>query len=320
MKTGGTEALTTATSSASAASSRGGKAAASTSSGGGAGAVRLGGVGGKSASGVSMLSGMPQYLRRIFKWRQMDVEYTFWQMLYLCVKPRVVYRHTSYHKQTKNQWARDDPAFLVITSGFIAVASTAYCVAYGSGVWSSVLSIVSVVLFYYIFAGCCIATICWAVANRYMRPSNTHNNVSQHQYQYNPSKTTNSSSYAVEQSVEWLYAFDVHCNAYFPMFIIIFVLQFFLSPVLLYRTTTEIGDGSGATTTSDSFVAVLLSNVLFLFAGTAYHYVSFLGYNALPFLDKTEFFLYPIGVLILAAPISILMGFNPTRFVLGIFF
>ena len=186
--------------------------------------------------------------------------------------------------------------------------------------WSSALSVVSVVLFYYIFAGCCIATVCWAVANRYMRPSNTHNNVSQHQYQYNPSKTTNSSSYAVEQSVEWLYAFDVHCNAYFPMFIIIYVLQFFLSPVLLYRTTAEAGDGSGAAVASDSFVSVLLSNLLFLAAGTAYHYVSFLGYNALPFLDRTEYFLYPIGVLTLAAPVSILVGFNPTRFVLGIFF
>ena len=29
------------------------------------------------------------------------------------------------------------------------------------------------------------------------------------------------------------YAFDVHCNSYFPLFLIIYVLQFFLTPVLL---------------------------------------------------------------------------------------
>ena len=32
--------------------------------------------------------------------------------------------------ETKNQWARDDPAFVVITSVLVAVASAAYCVAY----------------------------------------------------------------------------------------------------------------------------------------------------------------------------------------------
>ncbi|OAP07836.1 hypothetical protein AXX17_AT2G10410 [Arabidopsis thaliana] len=31
-----------------------------------------------------------QYFRRIVKWQQMDVEYTFWQMLNLCTSPKVV--------------------------------------------------------------------------------------------------------------------------------------------------------------------------------------------------------------------------------------
>ena len=113
------------------------------------------------------------------------------------------------------------------------------------------------------------------------------------------------------------------------MFIIIFVLQFFLSPILLMQkeTTTRIPsggpDGADSTVTSsssDAFVSVLLSNLLYLAAGSAYHYVSFLGYNALPFLDKTEYFLYPIGLLILLAPLSILVGFNPTRAMLALFF
>lgn len=42
------------------------------------------------------------------------------------------YRHTSYHKQTKNQWARDDPAFFVVTCFLLTVASLAYCIACGS--------------------------------------------------------------------------------------------------------------------------------------------------------------------------------------------
>ena len=41
------------------------------------------------------------------------------------------YRHTSYHKQTKNQWARDDPAFVVICCLLLTIAAAAYCATCG---------------------------------------------------------------------------------------------------------------------------------------------------------------------------------------------
>lgn len=50
---------------------------------------------------------MPEYVRRFFQLPQMDIDYTLWQMLNLCIAPSRVYRTTKYHKQTKNQWARD---------------------------------------------------------------------------------------------------------------------------------------------------------------------------------------------------------------------
>jgi hypothetical protein len=55
--------------------------------------------------------------------------YTFWTMLQLCVSPKTAYRHTSYHKQTKNHWARDDPAFVVVCSALMAAIAVAYCLA-----------------------------------------------------------------------------------------------------------------------------------------------------------------------------------------------
>ncbi|KAK0597998.1 hypothetical protein LWI29_030656 [Acer saccharum] len=56
---------------------------------------------GRSSSSNSRANPMfPQYLRRIIKWQQMDIEYTFWQMLHLCTSPKVVYQHTKYHKHT----------------------------------------------------------------------------------------------------------------------------------------------------------------------------------------------------------------------------
>uniref|UniRef100_A0A0D9XBD8 Uncharacterized protein n=1 Tax=Leersia perrieri TaxID=77586 RepID=A0A0D9XBD8_9ORYZ len=102
----------------------------------------------------------------------------------------------------------------------------------------------------------------------------------------------------------WLYAFDVHCNSFFPAFVILYVLQYFLSPLLV----------------AHGFFPALLSNLLFVVAISYYHYLNFLGYDVLPFLDRTTFFLYPIGLVIILSPLMILIGFNPTRYFLSLYF
>lgn len=50
------------------------------------------------------------------------------------------------------------------------------------------------------------------------------------------------------------------------------VLQFLLSPLLLWR----------------SFMSTALANALYAAALCHYHYLNFLGYSALPFLERTE--------------------------------
>jgi len=214
----------------------------------------------------------------------MDFEYTFWLMQQLCISPKTAYRHTSYHKQTKNQWARDDPAFVVVCALLVVMAAAAYCVTYGDNVWRAILGILSAVLVDFLLLGLIIATAGWFISNRFLRMSARHHQVEQH--------------------VEWLYAFDVHCNSFFPLFLLLYVLQFLLSPLLLWK----------------SFVAAALSCVLYTVALGYYHYLNFLGYSALPFLERTEVFLWPIGLILLALPFAVLTGFNPTRFTLRIYF
>ncbi|KAK9165834.1 hypothetical protein Scep_001025 [Stephania cephalantha] len=227
----------------------------------------------------------PQYLRRIIKWQQMDIEYTFWQMLHLCTSPKVVYQHTKYHKQTKNQWARDDPAFVVICCLLLIVATSAYCAAYDHNVAHAVFTVFAVLFFHFFLTGMVVATCCWFLTNTYLREEAPN-------------------SHAVEQRVEWLYAFDVHCNSFFPMFVMLYVIHYFLSPVLV----------------AHGFIPLLLSNLLFMVAMCYYHYLNFLGYDVLPFLERTTFFLYPIGIIIVLTPILILSSFNPTRWIMGIYF
>eukprot|EP00191_Tetraselmis_sp_GSL018_P009151 CAMPEP_0177617358 /NCGR_PEP_ID=MMETSP0419_2-20121207/24818_1 /TAXON_ID=582737 /ORGANISM="Tetraselmis sp., Strain GSL018" /LENGTH=286 /DNA_ID=CAMNT_0019115821 /DNA_START=337 /DNA_END=1198 /DNA_ORIENTATION=+ len=133
----------------------------------------------------------------------------------------------------------------------------------------------------FLLVGCLIATAGWFISNRFLRKKQMH-------------------SHAVEQHVEWLYAFDIHCNSYFPLFILLYVCQFFASPFLLWH----------------SFLSSVISVVLYCFSLTLYHYLTFLGYSALPFLEHTEVFLWPVGVIFFMIPFALITGFNPTRFTL----
>ena len=47
-------------------------------------------------------------------------------MLLLMVNPKKVYTFSQYRHRMKKQWARDDPAFLIVLTFFILVTSIAY--------------------------------------------------------------------------------------------------------------------------------------------------------------------------------------------------
>lgn len=85
--------------------------------------------------------------------------------------------------------------------------------------------------------------------------------------------------HSVAQTVEWLYAFDVHCNGFFVSFLFTHVLQFLLLPLLL----------------RDTLAAAVCSACLWAAALASYCFVVHLGYRALPFLKHTERYLYPVA-------------------------
>ncbi|EJW70702.1 hypothetical protein WUBG_18388 [Wuchereria bancrofti] len=91
----------------------------------------------------------------------MDFEFALWQMIYLLIKPQKVYRNFMYRKRTKDQWARDDPAFLVLLLAAIAVSSILFA-------WAIRLSFIGFIAFFLwavfidcISVGILIATILW---------------------------------------------------------------------------------------------------------------------------------------------------------------
>eukprot|EP00591_Stephanopyxis_turris_P000109 CAMPEP_0195520152 /NCGR_PEP_ID=MMETSP0794_2-20130614/16274_1 /TAXON_ID=515487 /ORGANISM="Stephanopyxis turris, Strain CCMP 815" /LENGTH=166 /DNA_ID=CAMNT_0040649443 /DNA_START=115 /DNA_END=611 /DNA_ORIENTATION=+ len=111
------------------------------------------------------------YLTRAFAFDQMDIQSALDQMITLCsLTPQRVYKTSYYRKQTKNHWARDDPAFAILEIAFLAVASVAYCVAFKQPgiVVSSIRFAVQQIVVFWFLGGVLISTIGRAVANAYL--------------------------------------------------------------------------------------------------------------------------------------------------------
>ena len=105
--------------------------------------------------------------------------------------------------------------------------------------------------------------------------------------------------------MEWMYAFDIHCNAYFVLFLALFPLQLLLLPVLL----------------RDGVLPALLANLLYAGAFAWYHYVSFLGYMYLPFLNKERVtaLLYPVAGVAAAFAVLTVLNVNAAKLAFRLF-
>ncbi|XP_037822709.1 protein unc-50 homolog [Lucilia sericata] len=214
-----------------------------------------------------------KYLRRLLKFNQMDFEFALWQMIYLFIAPQKVYRNFNYRKQTKSQFARDDPAFLVLLVVCLCVTSLGFAWVLGLNIWQSISFIFYVVFVDCIFAGIVVATFLWLVTNRYLRTSN------------------------LEPDIEWGYAFDVHLNAFFPPLMLLHFLQLFFYNWLISQPW---------------FISRLLGNTFWLLGLSYYVYISFLGYNCIPHLKNTRLILIPLPIIFLLYLITLIISWNVT--------
>jgi hypothetical protein len=71
------------------------------------------------------------------------------------------------------------------------------------------------------------------------------------------------SVYSTDQSVEWQYAFDIHCNAFMPVIVLLYLIQMVFMKILV----------------KDAWICSALGNTLYMIAIVYYCYITFLGYN-----------------------------------------
>lgn len=121
--------------------------------------------------------------------------------------------------------------FRIAFMNIIQVSAIAWGVVYSYGLVEMLTLAVLMILRDFLLSGIVVATLLWFTANKLLLSP--------------PSHSTPADSF-----VEWAYAFDVHTNAFFPLYLTLYLAQLFLLPVVL----------------KDNWVCLWVGNTLYLIA------------------------------------------------------
>ncbi|EED14086.1 integral membrane protein, putative [Talaromyces stipitatus ATCC 10500] len=254
---------------------------------------------GSAGRGSSSIK-MPRFFKRLFKFPQMDFEMAIWEMTSLLIAPKKVFKSMYYHKQTKNTWHRPDPSFTYLLSFFLLLTALAWGLAYSPSFGSIFRLSILFVFVHFIGTSLLISTIAYFAVGRIFGPKGAAASLTGlSRGSRMPRRGAAQGLFAQpgeKEQIEFGYCFDVSNRAFFPLYLHLYVLQFLLLPIL--------------TRNPPNFLTTFLGNTLYLSALLYYTYITFLGYNALPFLHNTELLLLPILVLSILWLVSLIAGWN----------
>lgn len=236
---------------------------------------------------------MPRFFKRLFKFPQMDFETAVWEMTHLLIAPKKVFKSIFYQKQMRNSWHRPDPAFTYLLSFFLLLTSFAWSLAYTPRV-GSVLKLAFMFVFVHFLVGSVlVSTLFYFLVGRFLGPGVAGlPGRRRQQGLFGPSPAT-----AQGEALEFGYCFDVSTRAFFPPYVLLYIIQYILMPAI---------DHSNKAST-------LVANTLYLVAGVYWSLITFLGFNSLTFLHHTQLLLAPVPAMVLVWLGCIISGVNLER-------
>jgi UNC-50 family len=159
---------------------------------------------------------LSQYVSRTSNVRQVGILSALDQMrMIVSFRPKAVYKAAYDRKQTKNHWHRDDPAFCVALAAFLGVSVIAYSYAFRLTIFGTISFFLYSILWNFLGCGIILASICREIANRHL-------------------SSNSNLSMDVKQQVEWLYSFDIHCNAFFAVVVLLCKCYRFNGPLTIF--------------------------------------------------------------------------------------
>ncbi|CBF82709.1 unc-50 family protein [Aspergillus nidulans FGSC A4] len=254
--------------------------------------------GGLPANRGSSTIRMPRFFKRMFKFPQMDFEMAIWEMTSLMIAPKKVFKSIYYHKQTKNTWHRPDPSFAYLLSFFLLLTALAWGLAYAPSFGSIMRLFFRFVVVHFIGSSLLVSTIGYFAIGRLFGPNGAAASITGLRIRGRRRGAAQGlfTQPGEKDQLEFGYCFDVSNRAFFPLYLHLYVVQFLLLPLL--------------TRSPSDFLTTFLGNTLYLSAFTYYTYITFLGYNALPFLHNTELLLLPILLFAILWLVSLIVGWG----------
>jgi len=216
-----------------------------------------------------------KFCRRLLYVRQMDFQYALWQVHKLLTSPQKLYVDFQYRKTTKGQFARDDPAFLVMLAITFVILTLSFGILTSLPVKDMLFVMFWLVGIDCIGCGMLVATFFWFIGNKFLlsHPRSRGNDL------------------------EWGFCFDVHLNSFYPFLIILHGAQL---PFLWLINGSQ------------SILPIILGNSFWMASLTYYWYITFLGYNIQPNLQKSTVYLLPLVPIALAFVLSCIFHLNWT--------
>jgi UNC-50 family len=200
-------------------------------------------------------------------------------------------------KETKNTWHRPDPSFTYLLSFFLLLTSLAWSLAYSPSL-SSIIKLALMFIFVHFLGGSIFyATLAYFLVGRFLTsgrsiPGLPNRTRRRQQGLFAPPPNSNPGGGG--EVLEFGYCFDVGIRAFFPVYVLLYVVQFILLLVLARNNP----------------VSNFFANTLYLAAHSYWTIIIFLGYNSLHFLHHTELLLTPLIVWVVLWLVATLSGWN----------
>lgn len=228
---------------------------------------------------------MIDYLKKMIYIRQVDYYLAYTNVIY-CFKPKEINEIAKIRKHLKNKYARDDPGFLLLLIINLFISSISYSITFNHFNPFFIFNIFFIQSFVMLFTfGLCFAFINKVIIDKYFK--------------------SNDMSINKEQNVEYVYAFDIHCNAFVPMYFFCGIIPFFILPITKGYT---------------SYIQVIISNCLQCVGVMYYCYVTFMGYFSLPFVRKNKYVTLAVWPILVFYIIVTIMKVNVYSTILHWFF